>query len=131
MPQAIDIVIKNGAAVDKTFSLLNPAGPSGTAALWALKEGTIKTVFPTIEASSRRNAARNAQKGQFTLKVPSSYTETATGLTVVASAVTFNLSVTVPDNFPEIRKDDVVAFWKNLNANPLFVSMVRDAISAT
>lgn len=133
MPQAADITVNNGAGtpVAKTFTLLAPSASDGSAALWALKEGTISTVFPTIESSSRRNAGRDARKLNLTFKFPSSYTDTVTGLTAVSTAAVVNTTVTVPDNYPEALKNDLVAFTANLMNHALVKAMVRDALSAT
>ncbi len=131
MPQQIDLVVNNGAAVAKTFSAITPAGGDGQPALWQLKEGTISTVFPSLEASARPNAGRSARKAIFTLKVPSSYTAPVTGLTAVGSSATVNMTVTVPSDFPEALKADFVAYWTNLMQNTLVKSLIKDALAAT
>jgi len=132
MPQAVDLVINNGAGtpVAKTFTLMTPASGDNSPALWALKEGTISKVFPTIEESARKNASGDARKCNITIKVPSSYTEAATGLTAVGSAAVFNGTVTMPTDFPEALKNDFVAFVKNAMANTLIQACVRDALPA-
>lgn len=132
MPQAIDLVIKNGAAspADKVFTLLTPSAGDGASALWALKEGPISKVFPTLEVSTRRNASGNARKCLITLKLPSSYTEAATGLTAVSSSAVFNGSTTIPADFPEALKNDFIAFVANAVAHSLIKACLRDAIPA-
>jgi hypothetical protein len=133
MPQAIDLVINNGAAtpVAKTFKLLTPAAGDNSSALWALKEGTISSVFPTIEVSARKNAGNDARKVNLTVKIPSSYTVAATGLTAVGSAAVINITATVPADFPEALKDDFAAFAKNAVANAVLNACIRDALPAT
>lgn len=132
MPQATDLVINNGAGtpVAKTFTLLAPAAGDNSVAEWALKEGTIASVFPRITASARRtgNASR---KVQLKIKLPSSYTDTVTGLTKVGSGFEFDCSASVPDDFPEALKNDAVAFTANAIAHALIKSMIRDALPAT
>lgn len=130
MPQATDLVIKNNAAVDKTFTLLSPAAGDNALASWALKEGSISSVFPKITALARPtgNAARRVQ---IKLRIPSSYTDTVTGLTQVSSAFEADIYATVPDNYPEALKNDAVAFTKNLVATTLAQAMIRDGLSAT
>lgn len=132
MPQATDIAINNGAGspVSKTFKLLSPAAGDGAIASWALKEGTISSVFPRITALARVTG-NQSRRMQVKLKVPSSYTDTVTGLTRVGSAFEFDGYVTVPNDFPEALKDDAVAFTTNLMAHTLVKAMVRDAESAT
>lgn len=133
MPQAQNLDINNGAAtpVAKTFTLLTPAAGDGSSALWALREGTISKVNPTIEVSTRANAQNNARKCMVTLKVPSSYTQAATGLTAVGSSAVFNGSVTIPDDYPEVLKDDFVAFITNALNSALLKSCLRDALPAS
>lgn len=131
MPQAIDLVINNGAGtpVAKTFTLLTPSAGDGSVAEWALKEGAISSVFPRITSSAQRtgNGSRNMK---VKLKVPSSYTDTVTGKTLVGSAWEFNGTISVPDDFPEALKSDAVAFCKNLMAHALIQAMGRDATPA-
>ncbi len=133
MPQAIDLVVKNGAGtpVDKTFTLLSPAAGNGGIAEWALKEGVISTIFPRFTAAARVNTSQRSRVTQLKLKVPSSFTDTVTGLTSVSSAMEFNGSITVPDDFPEALKSDAVAFWSNLIAHAMVKAMYRDGLSAT
>lgn len=130
MPQAVDLVLNNGAAVAKTFSLLSPAAGDNSIASWALKEGAISSVFPRITAQARQtgNAAR---RSQLKVKIPSSYTDTVTGLTKVGSAFEADIYTTVPDDFPEALKNDAVAFVKNLVAHALAQAMIRDGLPAT
>lgn len=128
MPQAQNLVIKNAAAADKTFTLLSPAAGDGASAKWALKEGTIFKVFPKIELSSRRG--NDARKSKITLTLPSSYTVAATGLTAVGSQAQINIDVTVPDDFPEALKDDFAAFAVNMVAHADVKACIRDAIGA-
>lgn len=130
MPQATNITIKDGANVDKTFTLIAPASGDGGIAEWALKEGTIASVFPRFTASAARTGNRS-RKLTLKVRVPSSYQDSVTGLTNVGSAVEFNGSITVPDDFPEGKKADHVAFVANLINSALVKSMLSDAYPAT
>jgi len=133
MPQASDITVNNGAGtpVAKTFTLLEPAASSGSSAKWALKEGANWKTFNKIEASSRKNATRDAQKLSITLNFPSTYVDTASTLTLVNDQAVVNVTVTIPDDFPEAKKDDLVAFTANIMNHTLVKAMVRDARAAT
>lgn len=132
MPQATDIVIKNGAGtpVDKIFTLLAPAAGDNSYANWRLKEGAISSVFPRIAMLARANG-NNARKANIKMQIPSSYTDTVTGLTKVGSSFDLNIDVTVPDDFPESLKSDAVAFAKNLVAHAITQAVMRDAVPAT
>lgn len=132
MPKAIDLIVKNGAAtpIDKTFTLLAPAAGNGGVAEWALKDGAISSIFPrfTSAASVTTNRSR---KVQLKLTIPSSYTDTVTGLTQVGSRFEVNVNCSVPNDFPEILKADAVAFFSNLMSHPMVKEQIRDALSAT
>lgn len=132
MPQATDLVLNNGAGtpVAKTFSLYNPAAGDNAIAAWKLKEGTISSVFPVITALARATG-NQSRMTQIKLRIPSSYTETVNGLTKVGSAYEANISVSVPDDYPEALKADAIAFTKNLVAHALIQSMIRDGLPAT
>lgn len=132
MPQAIDLVVNNGAAspVSKTFTLISPAAGDGSIATWALKEGTISAVFPTLTAMAHKTG-KKSRNLKVKFRLPSSYTDSVTGLTNVGSGAEMNVTFSVPDAFPEALKNDYVAFALNLLATPTLKSMARDALSAT
>lgn len=130
MPQQIDLVLKNGSNVDKTFAAITPAAGDGGLARWALKEGTISAVFPIVTAMSRKNQ-NQVRVLSVKFRLPSSYTDTVTGLTNVSSSAEVNIQVTIPQTYPEALKNDFAAFTKNLVANALINSMIRDALPAT
>lgn len=132
MPQATDLVLNNGAGspVAKTFKLYAPSAGFGSVGVWKLEEGVIATVFPVITTSARQTGNRS-NKMQGKLKIPSSYTDSVTGLTNVGSSFEFDFSASVPDNFPEALKNDAVAFAKNLIAHALIQSMMRTGTPAT
>lgn len=131
MPQATNLTIKNGSAVDKTFTLVTPAAGDGGIAEWALKEGSISSVFPRITALAQRNGNRTGRNLKVKLIIPSSYTDTVTGLTSVGSRAEFNATFTMPDDFPQALKADWVAFTSNLISTALLKSMIEDATPAT
>lgn len=129
MPQAVNLVLKNAANVDKTFTLLSPAAGDGGVAEWALKEGTISSVFPRVTASA--HATPRGRNCAVKIRIPSSYTDSVTGLTNVGSAFEFNGKCAVPADFPEALKDDCVAYVANAVANAVIKAVMRDAIPAT
>lgn len=131
MPQATNLTLKNGTAADKTFTLVTPAAGDGGIAEWALKEGSISAVFPRITAMAQRNGNRTGRNLKVKMIIPSSYTDTVTGLTSVGSRAEFNATFTVPDDFPQALKPDWVAFASNLMASALLKSMIEDATPAT
>lgn len=133
MPQATDLTIANGQAtpVNKTFSLIAPASGNGGIAEWALKEGANAAVFPIITYSADRQNSQKTRKGRMKVRVPSSYTDANTGLTLAGDAFEFNGTWTVPDAFPELLKADAAAYVYNGIATALFKSLLKDGTSAT
>lgn len=131
MPQAADIIINNGAStpVPKTFTLLNPSAGMDSAANWALKEGSISAVFPSITSTAGKNGV--GKRVRVKLVLPSSYNDAVTGLTNVGSRAEVSIVAIIPDDFPENLKNDFAAFAKNLVANAIINSMIRDGYPAT
>lgn len=130
MPQATDLIIKNAAGVNKTFVLITPAAGDGGVARWALKEGTISSVFPTI-TSSATSTSRNARNAHIKIHVPSSFTDSVTGLTNVAGGPEANLKVAMPNDFPEAMKPDWVAYVVGAVQTALMQAVIKDATPAT
>lgn len=129
MPQAADIIVDNGALVSKTFILVTAAAGDGGMAEWALKEGLISTAFPTFTAVATKTNNKS-RKLQLKLKVPASFTDAATGQTLITAATEMNVTFSVPNSFPESMKDDHVAYATNLLNTTLVKSMIRDAYGA-
>lgn len=128
------LVLNNGAGtpVAKNFDLISPAAGDGGVAKWVLKEGTIASVFPTVTAVARPSGNRATDRRvQVKLRLPSSYTDTVTGLTKVGSAFEFDGYATIPADFPESLKNDAVAFAKNLIAHAMVQAMFKDGSSAS
>lgn len=132
MPQANNITVKNGAStpVDKTFTLVSPAAGDGGVASWALKEGPISSVFPTLTISATRTGNKSRKlTGRLTL--PSSFQDSVTGLTNVGSQALFTFSISIPDDFPESLKADMTAFAVNILNDSSVKTALRDAYSFT
>ena len=130
MPQAINLVLKNAAATNKTFELIAPASGDGGVAQWALKEGTVSSVFPIVTAMAKATT-NNSRQLRLKLRLPSSFTDTVTGRTLVSSGAEMNITVSIPGDYPESLKPDFAAFCKELLANALVNAMLKDAYPAT
>lgn len=132
MPQMADLTVNNGATppVAKTFAVVTPAAGDGGIAEWALKEGVISSVFPVLTASATKTS-NGSRKLQIKFRLPSSYTDSVTGLTNVGSAAEMNCTFSVPNTLPEALKNDYVAFATGLLSSNLLKSMIRDAYPAT
>lgn len=132
MPQATDLVVKNGAAtpVDKTFTLLTPAPGYGMPAEWALKEGDYANLFPSFTAAAQKTT-NDSRTLKVKVKVPASYTDAKTGLKVKTVAFEFNGTASIPDALPESIKPDAVAYTVNLLGTALLKAMMKDGLPAT
>lgn len=130
MPKATDLIIKNAAGIDKTFALITPAAGDGGIARWALKEGTISSVFPTVTVSAT-STSRNARNAHIKIHIPSSYTDSVTGLTNVSGGPEANIKVAVPNDFPEAKKPDWVAYVTGAVNTALMKAIIQDATPAT
>lgn len=130
MPQAQNLIIKDASGTDRTFELITPASGDGAVAQWAYKAGPISSVFPLLTAAARPTGNKSRQL-RVRLRLPSSYTDSVTGRTVVASGAEFNGTFAVPDDFPEALKPDFVAFTTNALKTALLQAMIKDATPAT
>lgn len=129
MPQQTNLTVANASAVNKTFTAISP-GAFGVVAEWALKEGVVPTVFPRLSSlATRTNNASN--KLVLKLVYPSSYVDTASGLTKPGTAAMAETRVSMPDAFPEAMRDDFVAYVANSMATALVKAMMRDGVNAT
>lgn len=133
MPQAADIIVKDGSDANKTFSLVSPAAGDGGVAQWWLKEGNVVGAFPMLTASATpsQDRKKNSRNLKVKVTVPSSYVDATTGLTIVGPRVEANLTVTVPGEYPEAKKADAVAFVCNLIGSTALRGAMRDALPLT
>lgn len=128
MPQAVNIVVDDFSATPRTFELMNPAAGLGSTADWAYKVGDSPSAFPRYSASARKtpNKARAA-----TTKFVMPHAVVQDGLTVVVCQAEANINVTMPDAFPESKRDDFVAFATGLFNDALTKAMIRDGSPGT
>lgn len=129
MPQAADITVKNHALADKVFTLMTGANGEGGVARWALKEGGSPAAYPTMTISAKPTTNRS-RKSQVKIRIPYSYTDATTGLVKAGPAFEFNGDFSVADEFPEVMRDDAVAFVANLTASLLVKEVYRDGYPA-
>lgn len=129
MPQAANITVQNGSAVNKTFTLMSPAAGDGGLTRWALKEGAAPVAFPRLTLLARATTNKS-RKVQVKFTHPYSYTDTTTGLVKAGPQFEFNGDFTIPDEFPESMRNDAVAFVANLTASTLVKECYRDGYPA-
>lgn len=129
MPAATNLIVKNNAGTDKTFTLIAPASGYGGIAEWVLKEGAVSGAFPRITWSGIVTPRGN--NANFKFRYPSSYVDVATGLTVIGETAEVNAKFTMPSGFPEDKKDDYIAFALNALKTALLTACGRDAHPAT
>lgn len=124
MPQAANLIIKNGANVDKTFTLITPAAGDSGVALWMLKEGTSPAVFPKLTHSAKPTGNKS-RKSQMKYAHPATDSNN-----LVVSTAEANIAVSMPDDFPEVLRDDFIAYATNAFAHTLIKACNRDGYSA-
>lgn len=127
MPQAQNLVIQNGAAVNKTFTLYAPAPGDTGNATWKLKEGADSRYFPTLTIGTK--LAPTARKLTLRLRVPRDPLSGDNG--GPAASCFAALDVVVPDQFPESLKNDWVAFLANALNHADVKAAIRDAVPLT
>lgn len=129
MPTATNLVVKNAANVDKTFTLLSPAAGYNSPAEWALKEGALGIQFPTFTLTAKKttNASRQSV---VKFRYPVYTTDSVTQLPIRQAAFEFNGTASIPDVFPENMKDDAVAYVANLIAHAIVRGSMRDGLPA-
>lgn len=125
-----NIVVKNAADADKTFTFVSPAAGYESLATWHLKEGAIQGVFPVLTAMAKPTANKS-QVGKLRLRVPSSFVDSSTGQVSVGSSIEFNLTVSIPKDYPEAAKDDAVVYFQELVASAPLSAFLRDAFPVT
>lgn len=130
MPQATNIVIKNAAAVDKTFTLISPAAGYGSLAEWKLKQGAVVGAFPSLTLQARKTGNRS-QVSQVKFSMPSAYVDTTTNRTHIGVAAQMNATFSMPDDFPESERDDFAAYCGNIVKNAIIQASLRDGHPAT
>lgn len=132
MPQAIDIILKDGLAtpVDRTFALNNPSAGLNSVAEWQYRKGNMPAGFPTITSSATRSKS-GVRRTKIKLVIPYTVVDPSSGLPSVVSKYEFNGDWAFDSLFPEDQKADAVAFCSNLLANALVKAMIRDANPGT
>lgn len=136
MPQATNIVVKNGAStpVDKTFALITPAAGYGGIAEWALKEGGAEVAFPRLTFTARDISQSQRRRAQLKIRLPATYTDATTQQPALLAVAEANIEITMPHAFPESLKPDFIAFVKNVVSTTLMSGTdgaLKDAVPLT
>lgn len=129
MANAQNIELSNHASVGKTFSVATGAN-GNTPALFELREGANRSVYPRLEISAKKNGNSDARKVRVTLTVPQPVVD-ATGLTRKASSVLFALDVVLPDSISAVTREDAIAFFGSLMFNPEFLDTLATGYAPT
>lgn len=128
---ASNLVVKNAAGVDKTFTVRIPAAGDKSVAEWAdLTSGTSPNVQNVITYMTERNG-NAARKGHFKVVVPVPFTSPDTGLVEKVSRWEAICHVTVPDNCPDTVCADGAAYIGNALALTIVKALTARAVPAT
>jgi len=125
-----NLIIKNAAGTDKTFTALVPAAGDGSIAKWALQEGLTSAAWPHIMAVSTANGALS-RKGTVRMTVPYAYIDPVTSLPVVTDSFFGKIETVLPANLPEALRPDAAAFFGNMAALAVMKAFWRDAYPFT
>lgn len=125
MPQIANITVKNAALVDKTFTVLTPAGGDGGVARFAIREGTAPAAFPVASVVARATT-NGSRKTTVKVNVPQSYVDPVSGLVKKGPAFEMNVDASMPDSYPESMRDDAVAYGVNFLASTLMRDTLRN-----
>lgn len=129
MANAQNIVLSNHANVGKTFSVATGAN-GNMPALFELREGANRSVYPRLEISAKKNGNSDARKVRVTMTVPQPVVD-ATGLTRKASSVLFALDVVLPDSISAATREDAIAFFGSLMFNPELLDTLATGYAPT
>jgi hypothetical protein len=131
MPAAADMTLADAGATGRLFKLLSPSAGLNANAEWAYQVGAIVGVYPRITSQARVNAQGKSRVSQHKIKVPYAIVDTTTSTTKPGSSMEFNITVSVPDDFPAAARPDAVAWAKNYMANAITMAVMQDGIPAT
>ena len=131
MPAAADMTLADAGATGRLFKLMAPSAGLNANAEWAYQTGAIVGVYPRITSQARVNASGKSRVSQHKVRVPHAIVNSTTSTTTAGSAMEFNISVTVPDDFPAANRPDAVAFAKNYMANAITMAVMQDGVPAT
>lgn len=127
MPAASNIVINNGSAVAKTFSVVNPQN-GASAAEFRDVSITVRGHQPVItELVTRASGNASRDKVKFTVITPILRTN-GSGTTEVADYASFRGEFTLPNSMLAAERADLLAFAKNLAAHASIESAVKDVL---
>jgi len=128
MPAFADIILLNGedTPVSKTFS---PVGRENGVASWAETSGGVALGFPTVTASSKRNAENIRVKTTVKIPVMETLGTADSGYTAppsVAYTARHSSEFLLPlRSGTDVRKD-ILAFAINLTADAVIASLVEE-----
>lgn len=127
MPAASNIVINNGTAVAKTFSVVSPQN-GATAAEFRDVSITVRGHQPVITELVTRatgNASRDKVKVNVILPI---LRVNGSGVTEVTDYASFRGEFTLPNTMLAAERADILAFAKNLVAHASVASAVNDVL---
>jgi len=133
MPTAASITVKkNDGTTDIVWTLLSASGGDKSPASWrsdtAVGTNGQKPVFSIV---SRSNGAGDTRRLDYSAKMPSVYTNSATGQTEVRANMTFSGSFAVPQNVVAADVNEFAAQIANLIASSLSKSSIAAGFAPT
>lgn len=122
MPQMANITVKKAdGTTDIVWSAMQPSSGDGVPAVWRSETvGTTAAVKPTLSTNSRWNGPRTARRVDGVVWYPQKYTDTNTGLDLVANRGMLQLSGLLPTAMPDTDIAELVAQATNLFSSALY-----------
>jgi len=127
MPAASNIVINNGSAVTKTFSVVSPQN-GGSSAEYRDVSVTVRGHQPVItELVTRATGNASRDKVKVTVVLPILRTN-GSGVTEVVDYASFRGELTLPNTMLALERADLLAFARNLMLHGSIASAVNDVL---
>lgn len=127
MPQASNFDVQDSSGHTVTWKLLNPASGSEAARWVTTNDAKTRAGYGKLSVFAKRNGKKTADQVQLDLTIPA-FVEKQGVETVVGQALV-KLFIAIPDNMPEVKRDDVAAVIATTLGSETLKSVLRTGSS--
>lgn len=133
MPNMANITVKKAdGTTDILWTALQPSSGDGVSAVWRSETAGVQAnVKPTFALASRWNGPRTARRLDYSILYPQKYTDSASGLDLVANRAILSGNFTLPTGIPDLIAAEAVAQSVNLLASALVKSCLQAGYAPT
>lgn len=128
MHQMANIVVKNAANQDVTYTALTPSAGDQTLATWRALGSAVPLMAPALSVKTTYNQARNARRVTINGVFP--VVSSVGGVDTVTAKRPFTLETTVPLNISVAAATDQATIMANLFKNALLQEILSDGYNA-